>query len=160
MFVLLAAVAALLPRVMNLFGGEDPAAGRPWYHQMITRLVAKKAGWDARVSTRRTPLTTTRTAGLRPASCPGTRTSLTSYLYNPLFAAAGGLGRFRAALFAHAEMVKVYFDDLTSTAQINLMWRRYLGGTVAGLLWAADRDDVVAARHIVGVGLRGASCDA
>jgi DNA-binding beta-propeller fold protein YncE len=119
MFMLLSTTAALLPRVVNTFGGEESRAaadGLTWAW-----------GWDADH------------AG--------------GHLYDPFGSATGGRGRFQAARFAHDELAKVHFDDLASTARINLMWRRYLGGTVAGLLWAADRGDVAAARNIVGAGL-------
>ncbi len=76
-----------------------------------------------------------------------------SYLYNPLWWAGGGLDRFKVALFHHDELVKLHFDDLNSTRQILLAWDRYLAGTVAGILWAAGRDDVPAARNITGAGL-------
>ncbi|HEY7487246.1 MAG TPA: YncE family protein [Streptosporangiaceae bacterium] len=151
MFLLMAAMAALLPRVMNTFSGEDPVAGKPWYHEMITRLAARKAGWDAGSDVEETP--EDEDGGSAASGLAWHCDYVDSYLYNPLWSAAGGVGRFKASLFAHDELVKVHFDDLTSVAQLNLMWRRYLGGTVAGLLWAADRDDVAAARHIVGVGL-------
>ncbi|MDQ4040074.1 MAG: hypothetical protein M3313_17430 [Actinomycetota bacterium] len=59
-------------------------------------------------------------------------------------------------MLTHESLIKVHFDDLTSFRQVSSMWDRYLGGTVAGLLWAAERGDVSAARHIVGVGLHAA----
>ena len=50
-------------------------------------------------------------------------------------------------------LTALHFDDLTSTAQVRSVWRRILGGTVAGLVWAAEHDDVAAARHVIGCGL-------
>jgi hypothetical protein len=54
---------------------------------------------------------------------------------------------------ARPELVKLHFDDLTSTGQIRTMWRRYLGGTVAALVWAAEANDVHAARNAIACGL-------
>ena len=148
MYLLLAAAIAALPRLMFRFGGEDPIKGSPWYHEKITREAAIEAGFSPGSPTRAAPDGAAAVNGLAWHA-----DFVDSYLYNPLWNAGGGLERFRAAMFAHDDMVKVHFDDCTSTAQIELAWNRYLGGTVAGLLWAADRGDVAAARHVVGVGL-------
>ncbi len=135
------------PSVVPAFGGEDPILGRDWHHQVITWRAAREAGWA--------------TAGASPdADASSAAASLAwhadyvdSYSYNPLWWAAGGLDRFKVALFHHDDLVKLHFDDLTSTRQILLAWDRYLAGTVAGILWAAGRGDVPAARNITGAGL-------
>ena len=148
MYLLLAAAIAALPRLMFRFGGEDPIKGSPWYHEKLTREAAIAAGFDGGLPSKAAPDSGAPANGLAWAA-----DYVDSYLYNPLWQAAGGPSRYKAALLAHDDLIKVHFDDLTSTAQIEWAWRRYLGGTVAGLLWAADRDDVAAARHVVGVGL-------
>ncbi|MFC9688678.1 hypothetical protein ACFTSF_09065 [Kribbella sp. NPDC056951] len=81
-----------------------------------------------------------------------------SYLYNPLFWVGGvfsdkSIRRIKAAASMHDDLVQVHFDDLTSVGQIEKMWHRYLSGSVAGVLWAADRGDVEAAQNIIGVTL-------
>jgi hypothetical protein len=81
-----------------------------------------------------------------------------SYLYNPLFWAGGittgdGLDRLKVATSLHDDLVSLHFDDLTSVEQIEMMWTRYLSGCVAGLFWAANRDDVPAAHNILGATL-------
>lgn len=149
MYLLIAAAIAALPRLMFRFGGEDPIKGNPWYHEEITRAAALKAGFTG------TPDPPENEEQARSAAngVAWAADNVDSYLYNQLWNASGGEGRFKAALFAHDDLVKVHFDDLSSTAQIDLMWNRYLGGTVAGVLWAMDRGDVNAARHVIGVGL-------
>src|SRR5829696_6232718 len=143
MYLLLVAAIAALPRLMFRFSGEDPIKGHPFYHEKITRDGAGEPDTPPDGEDDRSVAN-----GLAwPAD------NVDTYLYNPLWNASGGISRFKSALFAHDDLVKVHFDDLASTAQINRMCGRYLGGTVAGVLWAMDRDDVAAARHVVGVGL-------
>lgn len=141
-----------LVQALPLFGGEDPIAG-PWHHEHITLEAAARAGWSTSegVDLRGKPDRSSAAAALAWHA-----DYVDSYLYNPLWWTPGGLPRFRAALLAHDHLVNVHFDDLTSTRQIEIMWNRYLSGTVVGLLWAANRDDVAAARHVVGVGLHAA----
>jgi hypothetical protein len=128
-----------------LFGGLDPVKGDPWYHEQMTWNAARDAGWAT--GTGNTDDTTAAAALAWHADF------VDSYLYNPLWWAAGGLTRFRAALVHHDDLVTVHFDDLTSARQVQLVWRRYQAGTVAGLLWAAERGDVGAARNLVGAGM-------
>jgi hypothetical protein len=151
MYLLLAAAIAALPRLMFRFSGEDPIKGHPFYHEKITREAAHKAGWDGAGEPDTPPDGEDDRSAANGLAWPAD--NVDTYLYNPLWNASGGISRFKSALFAHDDLVKVHFDDLASTAQINRMWGRYLGGTVAGVLWAMDRDDVAAARHVVGVGL-------
>jgi len=152
MFTLLATVLGLLPRALPAFGGEDPTKGSPWYHEKLTRLAATAAKW-----TNSGNLTDTPDAGAGAKTAASALAWVAdyvdTYLYNPFWNTFGGVSRWKAAMFAHDDLIKVHFDDLTSVAQINLMWQRYMGGTVAAVLWAADRGDVAAARHAVGVGL-------
>ena len=151
MYLLLAAAIAALPRLMFRFGGEDPIKGNPWYHEKITRGRGRQ-GRLRRPSPRSAPQDE-KEARSAANGLAWPADNVDSYVYNHLWNAAGGIPRFKAALFARPDLVKVHFDDLASTAQINRMWSRYLGGTVAGVLWAMDRGDVNAARHVVGVGL-------
>jgi hypothetical protein len=127
------------------FGGEDPVIGQPWYHEVMTWSAAKDAGWAIGAGD-----TDDSTAA---AALAWHADYLDSYVYNPLWWAGGGFPRFKAALLHHDDLVNLHFDDLTAVHQVLLMWRRYQAGTLAGLLWAAERGDVGAARNIVGVGL-------
>jgi hypothetical protein len=125
-----------------MFGGEDPVLGRPWYHEQMTLEAARAAGWSTN-------------EGLDSAASALAwhADAVDAYNYNPLWWAAGGQRRFRAALRTQSDLIKLHFDDATSTRQIQRIWHRYLGGTLAGLLWAAELDDVAAARNVVGSGL-------
>lgn len=59
---------------------------------------------------------------------------------------------------SQADLVKVHFDDLFDTESVLATWRRYLSGTVAGLLWIANEDTsikrkVSMAHNVEGVSL-------
>jgi hypothetical protein len=127
------------------FSGEDPVQGNPWYHAKMTWEAAARAGW----ATGGGPADDTSAA----AALAWHADYVDSYCYNVLWWAAGGRDRFHVSLLHRDELVKLHFDDMTSTRQIELVWARYLAGTVAGLLWAAERGDVAAARNVVGTAL-------
>ena len=149
--------------VLSRFGGEDPVngavAGDPtsgWYHELITRDGAGAAQPAARWTVP-DPAGGIALGGTAADAIAWHADYLDSYLYNPLWwfnpGNGGGLGRLGVALMARPELTKMHFDDLTSTTQIRTMWRRYLGGTVAALVWAAEHDDVDAARNAIGTSL-------
>ncbi|KGM03410.1 hypothetical protein Q760_04030 [Cellulomonas cellasea DSM 20118] len=120
-----------------LFGGEDPAAGDPWYHEEISRGAALDAGF-----------------GLTAADDVAWHTDyVDSYLYNPYWWATGGIPRLKASLAGKPLLKNLHFDDLFAPGQVLTMWRRYTSGTLAGLAWAWRADDVGAARNVVGAGL-------
>lgn len=125
-----------LAQVTSAFGWEDPVEG-VFHHELITKAAADKAGWSVPVA----------------AELAWHCDYVDSYLYNPLFWAPGGLPRVKVALATGPALAKLHFDDLTSTDQIHTMWRRYTSGTVAGLVWAWWRNDVDAARNVVGASL-------
>jgi hypothetical protein len=50
-------------------------------------------------------------------------------------------------------LIKLHFDDLADTVAIERAWIRYLGGTMAGLQFAARRRDVALAQHLLGLSL-------
>ncbi|HYN57016.1 MAG TPA: hypothetical protein VES03_07445, partial [Motilibacterales bacterium] len=152
-----------VPGLLATFGGEDPVNGAVrgdatsgWYHELITRdgaaAAAGTARWAVPDLSQGIPLGST-----AADSIAWHADYLDSYLYNPLWwfnpLNGGGLGRLGAALMARPELTKMHFDDLTSTNQIRTMWRRYLGGTVAALVWAAEHNDVDAARNAIGTSL-------
>src|SRR5215203_4129071 len=145
-------ILRLLVHNRPLFGGEDPVSGKPWHHAKITWHAAKAADWSA-PGTWKDDESGPTDESSAAAAIAWHADYLDSYLYNPLWWATGGLVRFTAALLHQNDLTKLHFDDTTSTGQIKLLWTRYLGGTVVGLLWAAERNEVNAARNIVGTGL-------
>ena len=138
--MLLAFFALLATR--PLFGGEDPLAPpkSTWHHENLTRKAADDAGWS----------------GQAIDSLAFHADYVDSYLYNPLWWVAGGLHRAKVAIASTPELSKLHFDDLFAAEKVRVMWRRYLSGTVAGLLWAAKEPRerrVSLAHNIIGVGL-------
>jgi hypothetical protein len=164
-------VIAVWSRLMPAFGGEDPLAGavpdpnRPgrtmagtgWYHELITREAARDAGtWSVPPPN----LTGENAQLIGPTAADALAWHadyLDSYLYSPLWwfgpTSGGGWDRFVVAMMQRDDLAALHFDDLTSSAQVRSVWRRILGGTVAGLVWAAEHDGVGAARHVIGCGL-------
>ncbi len=146
------------------FGGEDPVLGNPWHHEAITREAAKQAGFtfNPRIDSEPAPIPgisnafkdDPRRAGDKAAEALAWHADyIDSYLYNPLWWAPGGLGRFKVSLATAPELEKVHFDDLFDANQVRFMWRRYVSGTMAGLIWAREHNDVAAAQNIVGISL-------
>jgi hypothetical protein len=119
------------------FAGEDPLNGAPWHHEDISEIAMGELNFGE---------------GAKDAIA-WHADYVDSYLYNPLWWAPGGLSRFKASLSTMDELAKVHFDDLFAAEHVRYMWQRYTSGTVAGLLWAAERGDVAAAQNIIGVGL-------
>jgi hypothetical protein len=117
------------------FSGEDPINGNPWYHEVMTKEGSAKAGFDT-------------AAG---ASLAWHADYVDSYLYNPLFWVQGGLSRYKVSLATEKELAKLHFDDLFSTDRVSQMWYRHMSGTIIGVLWALENNDVAAAQHVVGI---------
>jgi hypothetical protein len=147
--VLAIGVIAWLVANTPAFGGEDPLAPAPdgdnWHHEGLTRRAAQRAGWSVHAEN----------------ALAFHADYVDSYLYNPLWwlpPPDGGLDRLRVVMSSQAELVKVHFDDLFAPEPVRAMWRRYLSGTVCGLLWVAHQDlpaDMKAsmAHNVVGVSL-------
>lgn len=138
----LAMVATLIstlvtPQQAQAFGGEDPLNGAPWHHEDITKKAAKACEW---------------TDGAAEALA-WHADYIDSYLYNPLWWAKGGVHRLKSSLATGPELEKLHFDDNFSRDRVDHAWRRYLSGTIAGLVWARENNDVSAAQNIVGVSL-------
>jgi hypothetical protein len=163
LFITIAATVLHSPHV-RAFGGEDPVLGNPWHHEAISRDAAKAAGFtfNPRIDSEPAPIPGLATAFKPDPRRTGDRAAeaiawhadyVDSYLYNPLWWAPGGIGRFKVALATAPELEKVHFDDLFDANKVRYMWRRYVSGTMAGLKWARDHDDVAAAQNIVGVSL-------
>lgn len=89
---------------------------------------------------------------------------LDSYAYNPEWwlnpVRDGGPDRLAVALSTHDELVKLHFDDLFALNQLESAMRRYLSGTVCGLLWLAQAGLPRARRVACGQNLIGASLHA
>lgn len=111
--------------------------GGPWYHEQLTEQAAAAAGFSHAAAD----------------ELAWHADYIDSYLYNPLWWVQGGLERFRVAMATAVELEKLHFDDNLSTGDAVAAWRRYTSGALAGVLWAADRNDVSAARNILGVSL-------
>lgn len=119
------------------FSGEDILHGNPWYHQLLTERAAKARGFSEQAT----------------QSLKWHADYIDSYAYNPLWWADGGLARLKVSLATYDHLAKLHFDDLFSTMQVEANWRRILAGTILGLLWAKEQDDVSAAHNILGVSL-------
>ena len=153
-FVLLIALVLVANGVAFPFGGENPlgpgenigntAERKNWHHQDIA--------YDALIAN-----------GFRPGpnqTFPGAAEAITwhadyidSYLYNPLFWIPGGINRFKVALATEPELIKLHFDDNFSLPAVQAAYRKYVTGTMAGLMWARERGDVASAHNILGVSL-------
>jgi hypothetical protein len=125
----------LSPLVSAAFGGEDPAFGKPWHHEVITKEAAGALGWT----------------GGAYQELAWHADWVDGYLYNPVFWAQGGLDRLKASMIAKDELVKLHFDDLRTTASVQAAFEQMAGGTLVGLQWAAENDDLRAARCIAGI---------
>ncbi|TGO05228.1 hypothetical protein [Serinibacter arcticus] len=120
----LAAGRALVPG----FGSEAFLAPWPdrrvWHHEDLTREAAAAQGFDDGAAT----------------VLAFHATYVDHYLLNPLWLASGGPARVRAARAVRADLETLHFDDLDGPEAVQRAWRRYLGGTVCALLWAAHGD--------------------
>ena len=118
-------------------------AGTGWYHELITREAAREATtWSVPPEN----LTGENAHLIGPTAADALAWHadyLDSYLYSPLWwfgpTSGGGWDRFVVAMMQRDDLAALHFDDLTSSAQVRSVWRRILGGTVAGLFWAAER---------------------
>ena len=123
------------------FGAEDPLDPRTFHHNIITKEAALAAGFGEDAA----------------KALAWHADYIDSYAYNPVFwlnpADGGSPNRAKAALANHSALTKLHFDDLTSGEQVELMWNRYLTGTMAGLIWAWKHEDESAALHIIGISL-------
>ncbi len=135
--LLLAHMLRMAPASILAFSGEDPVSGNPWHHEAISEEAATQAGFSAAAAD----------------EIAWHADYVDSYLYNPLWWGAGGIDRLKVALSTRDELAKLHFDDLFSADHVRRTWLRYLSGAIAGLLWAGERNDVSAARNILGASL-------
>lgn len=130
------------------FGGEKPLGPAPdganWHHEGLTRQAL--AAWSPEA----------RNAVAFHADY------LDSYMYNPLWWAdipnGGGPGRLKVSLSTQSQMAKLHCDDLFDFDSVDRTIRRYLSGTVCGLIWARDadlplRERISCAHNVIGVSL-------
>jgi hypothetical protein len=143
-------------RVAHAFGTEDLLNG-PFHHEVITEEAAKAVEFKGELSSE-TSGNAARTEALHTLGWNADY--IDSYLYSPYWwAADAGLDRFKVSLSTSHELERLHFDDLFSSDQVHHTWRRYTTGTMAGLLWAANRykngdtSAIHAAQNIVSVSL-------
>ena len=135
---------------LPIYAGEDPLVPNPapdnWHHEGLSTRAAGSAGWLG-------PATT---------SLAFHTDFVDSYLYSPLWwfdpTKGGGADRLRVVMSSHDDLLKVHFDDLFDPGEIRAMWRRYLSGTVCGLLWVERQAlpievKAAMAHNIIGVSL-------
>ena len=147
----LGAVGAAYVATVPLFGGEDPLGSAPgpdnWHHEGLTRRAARSSGWSDEAEN----------------ALAFHTDYVDSYLYNPLWwfdlANGGGPGRLPVVMSSQSELIKVHFDDLFHPESVRSMWRRYLSGTAASLIWLGHASGapmerrVAMAQNAVGVSL-------
>ncbi len=107
------------------------------YHQILTIAAARECGFNPHAA----------------EALSWHAEAIDLYLYNPFWLIDPYLFRFRVHFATKAELDKLHFDDLFSTAQVESNWYRLFAGTILGLLWAKERNDVAAAHHILGISL-------
>ncbi|WP_121102658.1 PAN/Apple domain-containing protein [Litorimonas taeanensis] len=141
------------------YAGEDILSGAPFHHFDIS--LRALAGDNAIKG--RTGGDTFPGIGFSPAAATAIgwhADYIDSYLYSPIwwaegFSDAGGLAdkdnRLKASLAQFHHLERLHFDDLFTVSGVEDTWRRYGGGTLAGLEWAASQNDVAAAYNILGV---------
>ena len=125
----------LYPLSAKSFSGEDFIYGNPWHHEDITEKACRALSFNE--------------SALDDIAWHSDYVD--SYLYNPLWWIPGGIGRFKVSLASFDNLARVHFDDNFSAPAVQRTWRRYVSGTMAGLVWAAQRNDVYAARNILGI---------
>lgn len=142
-----AAVVVSAPRLGG-FAGEHPLLGHPWHHEHISELALEEVGFD-----------------VVPADDIAWHADYIDS-YNYMYGSTAWLfvdvlsgewvDRHKVALATYENLARLHFDDLVSTDQVNAAWRRYLTGTLAGLVWASEQGpegDIAAAQNILGVSL-------
>lgn len=144
---------AVLSGSAMAFGGEDLLLGRPWWHEAISREAARRAGFSYA-----DPNRTFETAPLSAADSVAWHADyLDSYLYSPIWwgkgVYQGNWKRFKASMVGHDTLVRLHFDDLVTTSQVEGAYQRYLDGALAGLMYAAEKNDPYLAQQILGCGL-------
>jgi hypothetical protein len=122
------------------FGSEDPLAPveqAHWYHQELSEAAALATGWSTGAA----------------AELGRHASGVDLYNYHPVWRLSGGWSRWQAARLARPLLNNIHFDNLASTAEIAEVWQRTVAGTLVGIEWAAQQDQVAAARQLIGVSL-------
>ncbi len=147
------------------FGGEELPHGEPWHHYDITlRALMGESAYiqdtRSRTGVVEANVLSAQGAGFSKeaaASIAWHADNLDSYLYNPVWWAQGLVhndgspSRLKVAIRSYTELAKLHHDDTFSTAGLEDNWTRYYSGTLAGLVWAAQKKDYAAAYNILGM---------
>lgn len=154
------AAAAAMSASAYAYGGEDVLRGDPWHHEDITcrALIGDTACYNA---TGDAVVFADPAMGFSKYAARAIAWHadyIDSYLYSPIWwASAGGpidvLDRFKAGMANYWHLASLHFDDLKSTEEIEATWKRYMAGTLIGLHWAAETEDVNAAYNLLGVSM-------
>jgi formylglycine-generating enzyme required for sulfatase activity len=128
------------------FAGEDKLAGNPFYHPGMSMLALEQQGFTNHAA----------------ASVAWPSDYIDSYLYSPIWWFYGPEStpselevgeRYVLSQGIAAQLERLHFDELTTSEQVEYQWRHLFAGTVAGLMWAADNDDLGAGHHLLGMSL-------
>lgn len=141
-------VALLITPAGSVFGfaGEDKLKGNPFYHPGMSMLALEQQGFTNHAA----------------ASVAWPSDYIDSYLYSPIWWFYGPettpseleVGeRYVLSQGIAAQLERLHFDELTTSEQVEYQWRHLFAGTVAGLMWAADNDDLGAGHHLLGMSL-------
>jgi hypothetical protein len=147
------------------FGGENLLSDkwRDWHHNVLSRYAAADAGFGS--NNKNWTGEKEDNIGTAAEEIAWHADFIDSYAYNPLYWSAGGPARIVKSITMHDELIKLHFDDLSSTEQVRYMFYQYTSGTITGLLWAKDLYDkaggddrkkkqaIGAARHVLGISL-------
>jgi hypothetical protein len=122
------------------FGGENLIGESPgednWHHEGLTRQAAVAAGWNTKAEN----------------ALAFHADFLDSYLYNPLWwfdvRNGGGPDRIPVVMSSQEDLKALHFDDLVHPESVRATWRRYLSGTVAGLIWLGHAESGPPERRI------------
>ncbi len=142
------------------YGGEDVLKGDPWHHEDIT---CRALIGDARCYSAAGANIVYADASLGFSENAAHAIAwhadyIDSYLYSPIWWASAGrplevLSRFKAGMANYWHLASLHFDDLKSTEEVEATWKRYMAGTLIGLHWAAEQEDINAAYNILGVSM-------
>jgi hypothetical protein len=144
----------------HAYGGEDVLRGDPWHHEDITcrALIGDARCYDAAGANIVYGDAALGFSNHAAHAIAWHADYIDSYLYSPIWWASAGrplevLDRFKAGMANYWHLASLHFDDLKSTEEVEATWKRYMAGTLIGLHWAAEQEDINAAYNILGVSM-------